>query len=235
MVSFSPQRLMVVHAHPDDESLFTGHIIADALAKGAEVKLVTLTRGERGQSRNPALRPLVRDMEQMADYRSNLLRTAIEAFPGLEHQFFGTRAYLETDQDSTGFGRVSNPDPLYNLTLTGSGVKVVRDEFVPVLKKFRPDAVVTLSAKNPNSDHRMAFKAVRSAIKALKASKPPKHWVVVEPGQKYEAQVGSSQTEPQKHKAVSAYSDFVTIKATTFDYGTGDIKFSEPEKLRLVS
>ena len=235
MVSFSPQRLMVVHAHPDDESLFTGHIIADALAKGAEVKLVTLTRGERGQSRNPALRPLVREMEQMADYRSNLLRTAIEAFPGLEHQFFGTRAYLETDQDSTGFGRVSNPDPLYNLTLTGSGVKVVRDELVPVLKKFRPDAVVTLSVKNPNSDHRMAFKAVRGAIKALKASKPPKHWVVVEPGQKYEAQVGSSQTEPQKHKAVSAYSDFVTIKATTFDYGTGEIKFSEPEKLRLVS
>ena len=235
MVSFNPQRLMVVHAHPDDESLFTGHIIAEALAKGAEVKLVTLTKGERGQSQNPVLRQLARDPKQMAEYRSNLLRSAVEAFPGLQHQFFGNRAYLETIQESTGFGRLSNPDPLYNLTLTGSGVKVVRDELVPVLKNFRPDALVTLSAKNPNSDHKMAFKAVRAAIRAIKASKPPKHWVVVEPGQKYDAQVGYSQTGPQKQKAVSVYQDFVSVKAATYDYGTGEIKFSETEKLRLVS
>jgi len=235
MVSFNPQRLMVVHAHPDDESLFTGHIIAEALAKGAEVKLVTLTRGERGQSQNPVLRPVSRDPKQMAEYRSNLLGSAIEAFPGLQHQFLGTRSYLETPQESTGLKRISNPDPLYNLTLTGSGVKVVRDELVPVLKNFRPDVVVTLSSKSPNTDHKMAFKAVRAALRSIKASKPPKHWVVVEPGQKYEAQVGSSQTEPQKHKAVSVYQDFVTIKSTTYDYGTGELKFSEPEKLRLVS
>ena len=235
MVSFNPQRLMVVHAHPDDESLFTGHIIAEALAKGAEVKLVTLTRGERGQSQNPLLRPLSKDPKQMAEYRSNLLRNALEVFSGLKHQFFGTRSYLETDPESTGLGRITSPDPLYNLTLTGSGVKVVRDELVPVLKNFRPDVVVTLSGKNPHPDHKMAFKAARDAIKALKANKPPRHWVVVEPGQKYDAQVGSSQTEPVKRKAVAAYHDFVIITGATYDYGTGEIKFSEPEKLRLVS
>lgn len=226
---------MVVHAHPDDESLFTGHIIAEALARGAEVKLITLTRGEVGQSQNPLLRPISQDPDQMAAYRSNLLRNALEAFPGLQHEFFGTRAYRETNQDSVGLKRILNPDPLYNLTLTGSGVKVVGDELISVLKRFRPGAVVTLSSKNPHSDHRMAEKAVRKAIKALKAAKPPKHYVVVEPGQKHDVAVGSSQTQAQKRQAILSYQDFVTISADTYDYGTGPIKFSDPEKLRLVS
>ena len=134
-----------------------------------------------------------------------------------------------------GFGRITSPDPLYNLTLTGSGVKVVRDELIPVLKKFRPDSVVTLSGRNSHSDHKLSFRAVRSAIRALKASKPPRHWVVVEPGHKHDVKVGSGETEAQKRKAIAAYSDFVTIKPATYDYGTGDIKFSDPEKLRLVS
>ena len=47
--TFNPKRLLVVHAHPDDESLFTGHVIAEAVAAKAEVMVLTLTRGERGR------------------------------------------------------------------------------------------------------------------------------------------------------------------------------------------
>ncbi|MEY4066897.1 MAG: hypothetical protein RIQ44_109, partial [Actinomycetota bacterium] len=43
--SFKPRKILLVHAHPDDESLFTGHVMADAIARGAEVYLLTLTRG----------------------------------------------------------------------------------------------------------------------------------------------------------------------------------------------
>lgn len=234
MVSFSPKRLMVVHAHPDDETLFTGHVIAHALAQGAEVKLVTLTRGEKGQSTNPDLRPINRSSQQMAAYRTSLLASAVDVFEGLEQQFLGVRAYLETDPSSTGFGRITNPDPLYNLTLTGSGVKVVRDELIPVLKGFRPDSVLTLSKQNPHPDHKMAFKAVSRAIAALKTARPPKHYFVVEPGQKFDLAVGTSESEQVKRKAVGWYRDFVAITKETYDYGTGPIKFSEPEKLRLV-
>lgn len=46
--------LMCVLAHPDDESLGTGGILARYAAEGIETYLVTATRGERGWQGNPA-------------------------------------------------------------------------------------------------------------------------------------------------------------------------------------
>lgn len=42
-------RLLLVHAHPDDETLNHGATVAAALAAGHEVDLVTCTRGEEGE------------------------------------------------------------------------------------------------------------------------------------------------------------------------------------------
>ena len=44
-----PLRLMCVLAHPDDESLGTGGVLAQSAADGIETYLVTATRGERGR------------------------------------------------------------------------------------------------------------------------------------------------------------------------------------------
>lgn len=41
--------VLVVHAHPDDESLATGALLATLAARGARVVLVTATRGEEGE------------------------------------------------------------------------------------------------------------------------------------------------------------------------------------------
>lgn len=65
-------RLMCVLAHPDDESLGTGGILAKYAAEGAETYLVTATRGERGwwgdQKDNPGLAGLgkIREAELQA-------------------------------------------------------------------------------------------------------------------------------------------------------------------------
>lgn len=45
---FKPLRLMCVLAHPDDESLATGGILAKYAASGVQTHLVMATRGERG-------------------------------------------------------------------------------------------------------------------------------------------------------------------------------------------
>ena len=42
-------RVVAVHAHPDDEVLFTGGTLADMAARGAEVTVVTATLGEEGE------------------------------------------------------------------------------------------------------------------------------------------------------------------------------------------
>ncbi|MCL6421945.1 glycosyltransferase [Brachybacterium sp. JHP9] len=42
-------RVLAVHAHPDDETLSTGALLAELSASGTEVALVTATRGEAGE------------------------------------------------------------------------------------------------------------------------------------------------------------------------------------------
>lgn len=46
-------RLMCVLAHPDDESLGNGGVLAKYAAEGVETSLVTATRGERGWLGSP--------------------------------------------------------------------------------------------------------------------------------------------------------------------------------------
>lgn len=50
-------KLLCVLAHPDDESLGTGGLLARYAAEGVETYLVTATRGERGWQGDPATNP----------------------------------------------------------------------------------------------------------------------------------------------------------------------------------
>jgi LmbE family N-acetylglucosaminyl deacetylase len=50
----SARRLLGVFAHPDDEVLCAGGTMAAAAEAGTEIMLVSATRGERGQIRDPA-------------------------------------------------------------------------------------------------------------------------------------------------------------------------------------
>ena len=57
MTAASPLRLMCVLAHPDDESLATGGVLAQCAEQGVETFLVTATRGERGRYGDSAVSP----------------------------------------------------------------------------------------------------------------------------------------------------------------------------------
>ncbi|QSB24460.1 PIG-L family deacetylase [Curtobacterium sp. 24E2] len=52
-----PERVLFVHAHPDDETLSSGGTIATLLELGAEVTVLTATRGERGEMLTERLAP----------------------------------------------------------------------------------------------------------------------------------------------------------------------------------
>ncbi|GGS79520.1 N-acetyl-1-D-myo-inositol-2-amino-2-deoxy-alpha-D-glucopyranoside deacetylase [Streptomyces cinerochromogenes] len=58
MTELSSRRLLLVHAHPDDESINNGATMARYAAEGAQVTLVTCTLGERGEVIPPELRHL---------------------------------------------------------------------------------------------------------------------------------------------------------------------------------
>ena len=76
--------LVAVHAHPDDETLATGALLATWAASGGPVTVVTCTRGERGEVIGPALAHLEGDGPALAAHRERELARAIEAL-GVAH------------------------------------------------------------------------------------------------------------------------------------------------------
>ena len=64
------QRLLLVHAHPDDESIGTGATMAKYAAEGAGVTLITCTLGELGEIIPPELKHLAADADGgLGEYR----------------------------------------------------------------------------------------------------------------------------------------------------------------------
>ena len=97
------RRLLLVHAHPDDESIATGATMAKYAAEGAGVTLVTCTGGERGEILVPELTHLAHDQEdKLAEHRRGELADAMKALGVSDHRFLG------------GFGRYSDSGMLWH-------------------------------------------------------------------------------------------------------------------------
>lgn len=67
-----------LHAHPDDESLATGALIADLVEHGVTVRILTATRGERGEVVHGPLSHLA-GTQELHEHRMLELATAVSA------------------------------------------------------------------------------------------------------------------------------------------------------------
>jgi len=84
-------KILMFHAHPDDEALQSGALIAELAARGALVDVVTATRGERGEVVAGVLSGDV-SAEQLVDVRIAELAAASEILGVREHYFLGAGA-----------------------------------------------------------------------------------------------------------------------------------------------
>lgn len=98
--------LLLVHAHPDDESIGTGATMAKYAAEGARVTLVTCTLGEMGEIIPPDLRHLLPD--ELAQHRIGELERACAALGVADHRFLGGQGRY---RDSGMMGLPDNDDP----------------------------------------------------------------------------------------------------------------------------
>ncbi|MFJ6675682.1 N-acetyl-1-D-myo-inositol-2-amino-2-deoxy-alpha-D-glucopyranoside deacetylase [Actinosynnema sp. NPDC091369] len=90
MTLTAPKRLLLVHAHPDDETLTTGGTIARYAARDVQVTLVTCTLGEQGEVIPEHLRGLAADQaDQLGGYRYHELRSACAALGAVDQRFLG--------------------------------------------------------------------------------------------------------------------------------------------------
>jgi len=103
------RRLLLVHAHPDDESIGTGATMAKYAAEGAQVTLVTCTLGELGEVIPPALAHLAWDADGgLGRHRIAELAAACRALGVSDHRFLGGAGRW---RDSGMMGTPSNDWP----------------------------------------------------------------------------------------------------------------------------
>src|SRR5918911_2257498 len=73
----NPLTIMAVHAHPDDEVVFTGGTLALYRDRGVRTVLVTATGGEEGEIHDPDLDP-EEARPRLGEIRREELRRAVE-------------------------------------------------------------------------------------------------------------------------------------------------------------
>src|SRR6266516_2549288 len=120
MTKHRPQRLLGVFAHPDDESFCAGGTFASSVAHGAEVMVVSATRGDAGQIRSAETatrRTFARVREQELQFACQRL--------GIQH----ARCLDYADG-----------------TLKDVDQEVLIKDIVQLLRSFRPDVVITFGS-----------------------------------------------------------------------------------------
>ena len=158
-----PRRLLLVHAHPDDETIGTGATMARAAAENVAVTLVTCTLGEEGEILVPELEHLAADREDgLGRHRVEELAAAMEALRVPDHRFLGGPGRW---RDSGMMGTAANerPECFWQADL-GEAVR----ELVAVVRETRPQVVVTYDERGGygHPDHVQAHRVTVAAFDA---------------------------------------------------------------------
>jgi N-acetyl-1-D-myo-inositol-2-amino-2-deoxy-alpha-D-glucopyranoside deacetylase len=149
--------LLLVHAHPDDESIGTGATMAKYAAEGARVTLVTCTLGELGEIIPPDLRHLF--PHELGQHRIGELDRACRALGVTDHRFLGGEGrYL----DSGMMGLPDNDDPR---CFWQASVEEAADALAKVIDEVAANVIVTYDANGfyGHPDHIQAHRVTRRA------------------------------------------------------------------------
>ena len=129
-------RVLVVVAHPDDETFGTGSVLLHAAAAGAHTGVVCATRGEAGEVVPGVELPV----GGVAGLREAELRAAADALGVAEVDLL---AFADSGMDGT-------PAPG---SLCGAPYADVVEAVSAAVERFGPDVVVTLDGSDGHRDH----------------------------------------------------------------------------------
>jgi N-acetyl-1-D-myo-inositol-2-amino-2-deoxy-alpha-D-glucopyranoside deacetylase len=155
--------MLLVHAHPDDETINNGATMARYVAEGAGVTLLTCTLGEEGEILVPELAQLSADQaDQLGGYRIGELRAAMAALEVTDARFLGGAGRYR-DSGMMGTPANGHPRAFWNADLdeaVGHAVAVVRE--------VRPQVLVTYDEQGGygHPDHIQAHRVSMAAVDA---------------------------------------------------------------------
>ena len=163
----SRRRLLLVHAHPDDECINNGVTMARYVAEGAHVTLVTCTLGEEGEVLVPDLAHLAADQDDtLGQHRVGELATAMEALGVTDVRFLGGPGRYR-DSGMMGLPTNDRPDCFWQADLDEAA-----GQLVEVLREVRPQVLVTYD-DNGGYGHPDHIQASRVAMRAVELAADP--------------------------------------------------------------
>jgi N-acetyl-1-D-myo-inositol-2-amino-2-deoxy-alpha-D-glucopyranoside deacetylase len=171
MTDLPARRLLLVHAHPDDETINNGATMAKYAAEGALVTLVTCTLGEEGEVIPPELAQLAADRDDtLGEHRIGELASAMAELGVTDHRFLGGAGRY---RDSGMMGVVQNeePDCFWQADLDEAA-----GHLAEVILDVRPQALVTYDS-NGGYGHPDHIQAHRVALRGYELAADQGHRV----------------------------------------------------------
>ncbi len=172
------ERVLFVHAHPDDESISTGGTIATLVDNHAHASVLTCTRGERGKVISAQLAHLEGDLAALAAVREAELAEALQALGVSDHRYLGApgarwhgrqpRAYSDSGM-RWGSAGVDVFDLPAADSFAGADFAEVTTDIAAAIAEIEPTAVVSYDHRGGSGhpDHIRAHYAARRAADVM--------------------------------------------------------------------
>ncbi|MEW2413856.1 N-acetyl-1-D-myo-inositol-2-amino-2-deoxy-alpha-D-glucopyranoside deacetylase [Streptomyces sp. NPDC046866] len=161
------RRLLLVHAHPDDESINNGVTMAKYAAEGAHVALVTCTLGEEGEVIPAELAHLAADRDDaLGPHRMGELAAAMAELGVSDHRFLGGPGRFR-DSGMMGVEQNRRPGSFWSADVDEAAAHLVE-----VIRELRPQVLVTYDPDGGygHPDH---IQAHRVAMRAAELAAEP--------------------------------------------------------------
>jgi N-acetyl-1-D-myo-inositol-2-amino-2-deoxy-alpha-D-glucopyranoside deacetylase len=172
------QRILLIHAHPDDETIQNGATMATYVAMGRGVTLVTCTAGEMGEILVPELEHLAAEKEDgLGEHRRGELADAMKELGVTDHRFLGGfGAYRDSGMKWHEDGYAIPADDVHENAFWHADLREAADHLVEVIREVRPQVLVTYDefGNYGHPDHIQAHRVATyaAALAAVPSYKP---------------------------------------------------------------
>jgi len=164
----SDRSLLLVHAHPDDETINNGATMAKYVSEGVRVTLVTCTRGEEGEVLVPELADLASSKsDQLGKHREGELANAMAALGVKDFRFLGAPEVSYRDSGMLGTEPNGRSDVFWQ-----AGLDDAASHLVKIIREVKPQVLVTYDEFGGygHPDH---IQAHRVAMRAAELASDP--------------------------------------------------------------